>query len=103
MGRVRRKKPTETVDEDPPINIVESEADTDVEDDVGDGEELADVALAEAADLDDDGSMDEEVVDLDEVLKSSTGENLALRREIERRLEERRLAKDLDELDFDLD
>ncbi len=45
---------------------------------------------------------DDDAPDLDEVLSKEDGvRNLAIRREIERRLEERRLAKDLDDLLLD--
>jgi len=90
------------------------------EDEIGDVvEELVEEATAEAEseEVDDEdtaavaGSDDEEVdgfvevagdddaPDLDEVLSKEDGvRNLAIRREIERRLEERRLARDLDDL-----
>ena len=90
------------------------------EDEIGDVvEELVEEATAEAEteEADDEdtvagaGSDDEEVdgfvevagdddaPDLDEVLSKEDGvRNLAIRREIERRLEERRLARDLDDL-----
>ncbi len=54
-------------------------------------------------DSDRDSDDDDEAPDLDRVLAETPSNGLALRREIERRLEERRLAKDLDDLDFDLD
>lgn len=93
------------------------------EDEIGDVvEELVEEATAEAETEDGEnedkveaGGDDEEEVDgfvevagnddapdLDQVLsKENVVKNLAIRREIERRLEERRLAKDLDDLLLD--
>lgn len=74
-------------------------------------EEVEDEDTAEAGGADDDEEEadgfvevagDDDAPDLDEVLSKEDGvRNLAIRREIERRLEERRLAKDLDDLLLD--
>ena len=74
-----------------------------------DGDELSDADEASEELLDGDGfeessgDEEDEAPDLEEVLAEAAPNGLAVRREIERRLEEKRLAKDLDDLDFDLD
>jgi hypothetical protein len=73
----------------------DAELDSDLDDD--------DNSVGSSDDDYDGDSDDDEAPDLDRVLAETPSNGLALRREIERRLEERRLAKDLDDLDFDLD
>jgi hypothetical protein len=102
-------------DEDPGEDLPEDEIGDVVEELIEDATAEAETEEVEDEDTVAAGGSDEEEVDgfvevagdddapdLDEVLSKEDGvRNLAIRREIERRLEERRLAKDLDDLLLD--
>ena len=112
MARARRKKSAGSSNSDEAIELPD--------DALGDGaaeaeednfpDDLADVAEPDEGALEDDFVDDDADGDDDPDAKAvevpstiSTPNGLAVRREIERRLEERRLARDMDDLDFDLD
>ncbi len=81
--------------------VLEPDALTDAEDvDMDEDDAISDDS---DYDSDDESGDDDDAPDLDEVLADANANGLSVRREIERRLEERRLARDLDDLDFDFD
>ena len=99
MARARRKasdpQPAEAVSEAEELDDDGDELSSSDEE----SEELLDGDGFEES-SDDDG---DDAPDLEKVLAEAAPNGLAVRREIERRLEEKRLARDLDDLDFDLD
>jgi hypothetical protein len=104
MSGLEDEEPGELEAEDGAESTDEESSDHD--DEFGDelAEELADEASAE---FDDDTELDpdEDLKVVDEVLshKDQNARALAIRRAIEERLEAKRLSKDLDYLDLDLD
>lgn len=84
----------------------ELEGDDEIEstdEDSGDLEEEFDDELGEEADAYDEGDEDLKVVDEALSHKDQNARALAIRRAIEERLEAKRLSRDLDYLDLDLD
>ena len=107
MARARKKK-TEPAGEGVADAVVADEVEEDVDEFAGGDAEPAegeDVLEGEDSEFEesDDNFEDDAAPDLDEEISKNGAGSLAVRREIERRMEEKRLAKDIDDLDFDLD
>ena len=113
MARARRKKSAGSSNSDEAIERAEEalgDGSADAEED-NFADDLSDVAEPDDGALEDDDFVDDDAdgdddpdakaVEVPSALSTPNG--LAVRREIERRLEERRLARDMDDLDFDLD